>query len=111
MGILVSQCVGAALAAGLLTMDGIGGLAGWQWLFLIEGLLCILVSAYWLFVMPRSIETMTFITEEERDALVEVMERQKLAEARHDGYWSQIKAAMRNPITLVASLWNFFYFM
>jgi len=35
MGILVSQCVGAGMAAGLLSMDGLAGLAGWQWLFLI----------------------------------------------------------------------------
>jgi MFS family permease len=58
MGILVSQCVGAAMAAGFLSMDGINGMRGWQWLFLIEGLLCVLVSLYWVFVMPRSIETM-----------------------------------------------------
>jgi MFS family permease len=58
MGILVSQCVGAAMAAGFLSMDGISGLRGWQWLFLIEGLLCVAVSAYWVFVMPRSIATM-----------------------------------------------------
>lgn len=47
MGILISQCVGAALAAGFLSMDGIAGLRGWQWLFLIEGLMCVCVSAYW----------------------------------------------------------------
>jgi len=28
-GILVSQCVGAAMAAGFLSMDGLGGLRGW----------------------------------------------------------------------------------
>jgi MFS family permease len=59
MGILVSQCAGAAMAASLLSMDGICGLRGWQWLFLIEGLLCITVSMYWVFVMPRSIKAMT----------------------------------------------------
>jgi hypothetical protein len=34
-GILTSQSVGAALAVGFLRMDGLGGLAGWQWLFII----------------------------------------------------------------------------
>jgi MFS family permease len=58
MGILVSQCVGAAMAAGFLSMDGVAGMRGWQWLFLIEGLMCVLVSMYWVFVMPRSIESM-----------------------------------------------------
>ena len=35
---LVAQVIGAPLAAGLLYMDGLGGLRGWQWLFIIEGL-------------------------------------------------------------------------
>ena len=34
----VAQVIGAPLAAGLLYMDGLGGLRGWQWLFIIEGL-------------------------------------------------------------------------
>jgi hypothetical protein len=61
--------------------------------------------------MPRSIATMSFITEEEREALQEVMDRQKLAEANHDSYWSQIKGALKNPITIVAGVWGIFYFV
>lgn len=30
--------VGGPIAAGCLCMDGLGGLAGWQWLFLLEGI-------------------------------------------------------------------------
>ena len=33
------QIIGAPLAAGLLYMDGLGHLRGWQWIFIIEGLL------------------------------------------------------------------------
>jgi MFS family permease len=58
IGILVSQCAGAAMAAGFLSMDGIAGMRGWQWLFLIEGPMCVMVSMYWVFVMPRSIQNM-----------------------------------------------------
>jgi MFS family permease len=42
-----SQAVGPLLAAGLLAMDGIGGLEGWQYLFLIEGLLAVVLSFGW----------------------------------------------------------------
>ena len=37
-GSVISSVVGAPLAAGLLALDGLGGLDGWQWLFLAEGL-------------------------------------------------------------------------
>lgn len=32
-----AQVIGAPLAAGILYMDGLGGLRGWQWLFILEG--------------------------------------------------------------------------
>ena len=35
--VVVWQVVGAPLAAALLLMEGVGGLHGWQWLFIIEG--------------------------------------------------------------------------
>lgn len=112
-GILLSQCAGAALATGLLSLDGRGGLAGWQWLFMIEGLACILVSAYWLFVMPRSIQHCRYLTQEERDILDGEMAKQKLAERQHarGTYGAQITHALRNPITLTAGLFYFFYFL
>lgn len=116
MGILISQCVGAAMAAGFLSMDGLGGLRGWQWLFLIEGLMCVLVSAYWFFLMPRSIQGMTFLSEEERDVLQEIMDEQASQEKKHEGhrtwkgYWSKIKSACHNPVTFAAAAWHFFYF-
>lgn len=34
------------LNAGLLEMDGVGHLHGWQWLFLVEGLLTVLMGVY-----------------------------------------------------------------
>ena len=36
------QVIGGPIAAGLLLMEGVGGLHGWQWLFLLEGALTLL---------------------------------------------------------------------
>lgn len=44
----------ALMAYGLLHMDGISGLAGWRWLFLIEGLLTLVIGAGSFFCMPAS---------------------------------------------------------
>lgn len=45
------------LAPGILAfaigkMNGIGGRQGWQWIFILEGLLTILVSLFAYFVVP-----------------------------------------------------------
>lgn len=40
----VSGIIGAPISGFLLTLDGAGGLAGWQWLYLLEGLPAILLA-------------------------------------------------------------------
>ncbi len=41
---------GGILARGISEMDGVGGIAAWAWIFILEGLLSIMVSftAYWV---------------------------------------------------------------
>jgi hypothetical protein len=57
-----------------------------------------------------------FLSEEERDALQQVMDDQASTERKYDNertlgcYWEKIKTACKNPITFVAALWGFFYF-
>ncbi|KAF4449973.1 allantoate permease [Fusarium albosuccineum] len=51
----LTQIYGSLLAGGLLEMRGVLGWGGWQWLFLIEGLICVLVGITAFFVMPPSI--------------------------------------------------------
>lgn len=68
------------------------------------------------FIMPRSIQSMKFLSEEERDVLQEIMDDQAAQEKKHKGertlagYWSKIKSASKNPITFAAAAWGFFYF-
>lgn len=51
----VTQIYGSLLAAGLLLMRGIRGWAGWQWLFLVEGMICVVIGIISFFVMPASV--------------------------------------------------------
>jgi ACS family tartrate transporter-like MFS transporter len=69
IGIPLSSLVGGPICGGLLQMDGIWGLAGWQWLFIGVSLPCIplgLLTLRWLADRP---ETATWLTPDERDAL------------------------------------------
>lgn len=47
-------------------MDGVGGYAGWRWIFILEGLLTVLVAFVAPFAIHDSPETATFLTEKER---------------------------------------------
>lgn len=52
--VAVSQVVAAPVAAALLRLDGVAGLAGWQWVFLGEGLPCIAFALLLPCLLPGS---------------------------------------------------------
>src|SRR5687768_17538109 len=51
-GAIVAGVVGSPVSGALLAMDGIGGLAGWQWLFFLEGLPAVLLGLVVWAVLP-----------------------------------------------------------
>jgi sugar phosphate permease len=59
-------------------MDGVAGLAGWQWLFLVEGVPAVALGVIVLFVLTDRPRDATWLSETERAALVAVLERDSL---------------------------------
>ncbi|KAH9919549.1 MFS general substrate transporter [Fomitopsis serialis] len=58
------------LAYGISFMSGTGGLLGWSWIFIIEGLLTMVVSIISIFVIVDFPDTASFLTPKERAYLV-----------------------------------------
>ena len=58
-----------ALAGALLNLQGKFALAGWQWLFLIEGLPAVLLSVVFFFFLPNAPAQAGWLTGEEREWL------------------------------------------
>ncbi|KAK0669828.1 major facilitator superfamily domain-containing protein [Cercophora samala] len=63
---------GGMLARGIAEMKGVGGLPAWAWIFILEGLLTLVVSAVAPWMIHDCPETARFLTEEEK---VEVKRR------------------------------------
>lgn len=62
--------VGGPLSTGIMSaMDGTAGLSGWQWLFLVEGLPCVLLGIATPFVLADSPRQARWLNERERDLL------------------------------------------
>lgn len=61
-------------------MDGVGGYAGWRWIFILEGLLTVLVAAVAPFAIYDFPETAKFITEEERSFIIQSLRYQVVDE-------------------------------
>jgi ACS family tartrate transporter-like MFS transporter len=66
VAIPVSSVIGGPISGWLLGLDGAGGLAGWQWMFLLEGLPVVFVGLSLLWVLADRPEDVTWLTDEER---------------------------------------------
>jgi hypothetical protein len=47
-------------------MDGLGGLAGWQWIFVLEGILTVLGGVLAYFTIYNGPDSVTWLTDEEK---------------------------------------------
>ncbi len=82
----IANALGAPLSGLLLEMDGIAGLQGWQWLFILEGVPAILLGFVVPFVMTDRPRDATWLATEEREWLTAKMDeedRLKQAEGSH----------------------------
>src|ERR1700720_4894374 len=73
IGIPASSLVGGPVCGMLLQMDGIWGLAGWQWLFLLVSLPCIPLGLLTLRLLSDRPDSAGWLTQDERDALQHVL--------------------------------------
>ncbi|KAJ4290918.1 hypothetical protein N0V90_010114 [Kalmusia sp. IMI 367209] len=67
---IIAGGFGGLFAFALAKMNGIGGYAGWRWIFIIEGLLTIvlgIIAKFWVIDWP---ETAKFLNEDERALLI-----------------------------------------
>ena len=91
----LATTVMGAIAGALLKMDGIHGLAGWQWLFLIEGIPAVLMSVVFLRFLPDGPHAAKWLTGEERVALDNALQASGPPHTTH--HKSGVIKAMREP--------------
>ena len=85
VAIPVSLAVGAPLSTAILQMDGLGGLKGWQWLFIIEGVPTVLFGLVFLTVMPDKPRDAKWLSAEERSWLQNTIDSEHKAVAAVHG--------------------------
>ena len=68
--VLVAGIVGGPVSGAILTLNGAGGLAGWQWLFLLEGLPAVVLGFVVLFHLTERPEDAAWLTAGERATLI-----------------------------------------
>jgi len=92
IGIPLSSLIGGPLCGMLLQMDGIWGLKGWQWLFLMVSLPCIPLGFATLKLLSDSPQSAPWLTGDEQNALVGVL-ASEVRERPHTSLWAALKDA------------------
>ncbi|EON64993.1 hypothetical protein W97_04228 [Coniosporium apollinis CBS 100218] len=79
---------GGLLARGIIELDGVGGKAGWAWIFIIEGIVTLIVAFIAFVVMNDYPATAKFLTDAEKKEVSRRLEhdRSSLADEYHIKY-------------------------
>src|SRR5947199_1984776 len=73
----IAGVIGGPVSGLLLKMGGAGGLAGWQWLFLIEGIPAIILGFVTLAYLPDSPKRATWLSAEEKEWIFSRLEKER----------------------------------
>lgn len=105
LGVSIANIVGAPLGGVLLTLDGLGGLHGWQWMFIIEGIpACFLAFIVWK-ALPNKPTESKFLTREEAEDLEARILAEETAGAKASGN-SKLRHVLKDKqILLVVAIY------
>ncbi|KAF2120292.1 major facilitator superfamily domain-containing protein [Lophiotrema nucula] len=90
----LSGAFGGLLARGLNAIGHKGGLDGWRWIFIVEGLLTFAIGVLSFFVLPNSIESARFLTPEQKTLGRLRLEDANFAHEKFD--WAEVKRGVFN---------------
>ncbi|OAA59041.1 Major facilitator superfamily domain, general substrate transporter [Niveomyces insectorum RCEF 264] len=64
---IISGSFSGLLAFGISKMDGVSGLAGWRYIFILEGIATVVIAFFAYFSIPNSYKSATFLTPAEKE--------------------------------------------
>ena len=98
----LSTALGSPISAALLEMNGVMGLKGWQWMFIVEAVPALIFGVVVFFYMTDKPEQAKWLKEDERAWLIKAMNEEN-AKKSHSAKHS-IMSGLANPRVLALSL-------
>jgi MFS transporter, ACS family, tartrate transporter len=86
----ISTVIGSPISGFILNMEGAGGMHGWQWLFLLEAVPALLLTAFVLLYLPDGPRDAKWLTDEERRWLETTLDNERRnRESFHQISWKK----------------------
>lgn len=93
----VSGAFGGLLAYVILKMDGVGGYAGWRWVYIIEGLFSVVVAVIVWFGLPNDPGNAYFLNDREKYLMRIRAEQRAQYMGAEEFSWDEVLITLRDP--------------
>ncbi|CAO3665000.1 unnamed protein product [Umbelopsis vinacea] len=100
----IAGAFGGVLAYGIMQMEGLQHMHGWQWIFILEGLPTLLLAVAAYFVLPDFPENATFLNERERELVIRRLRADAGPATEQHFSWVQFRAAFTDYKVYLHSL-------
>jgi D-galactonate transporter len=106
-GMPITGVLGGPLSGTIMSgMEGLGGMHGWQWLFIVEGLPTVLMGFLLYRMLPNKPAEASWLDDAEKESVRAAMSADHKDDAAHGGH-GKLLAALADPMTYVLA---FIYF-
>lgn len=94
----LSGAFGGLLAYLILKMDGVGGYAGWRWVYIIEGIFSIVVAIIVWFGLPNDPSNAYFLNDHEKHLMkIRAEQRAQYMGTTEKFSWDEVFITLRDP--------------
>lgn len=101
-GNILATAFAGLIAAGIFHgLDGVAGIAGWKWLFILQGAVTFVIAVAGFFLLPDTPQTTTWLTPEERDLAYNRMELDTVQNKGETSTVEGLKQAGRDPLVWI----------
>ncbi|MFM0284493.1 MFS transporter [Paraburkholderia sediminicola] len=98
----VTFVLAGPISGHMLSMTGIAGLAGWQWLYILQGLPAVLLGILGFFLLTDKPANARWLSSDEKSELAKILGNRP--NSSESGQWGKIPRLLKDPMVLLLSL-------
>lgn len=101
-GNILSTAFAGLIAAGIFHgLDQVAGIAGWRWLFILQGAVTFVIAILGYFILPDTPLTTKWLTPEERQLAHSRIEMDTTQNQGDSGVWTGLRQAVSDPMVWI----------
>lgn len=100
----LSLAVGSLISSALLNLDGLLGLEGWRWVFIIEGAITLLTAVLIYFALPDKPKDAKWLTPQERSAVESALD---ISVEKEVHGWKATLRVIKDPVSTYLTVMYF----